>query len=125
MKLLNREAERRIMALEAFQAEEKRALEALGERVRLIYTDGHMEEVRETHRVKVKEVEAATDWFSYVDGYSNRVPELLKVEYLDSGKIWDFEAEARRPPLTKDEIQEITHEIEEEVKKKERRGFFK
>ena len=122
MKISDREIDRRLKALEAFHVEEKKTL---GERVRLVYTDGHTEDVREKHRIKVKEVEAATDWFAYVEGYSKRVPELLKVEYLDSGKIWDFEAEARRPPLTKDEIQEITHEIEEEVKKRERRGFFK
>jgi len=118
MKISDREIERRLMALETAHKEEKKAL---GERIRIVYTDGHAEEVRETQRVKVKEVEAATDWFAYVDGYSNRVPDIQRVEYLESGKVWDFEKEARKPPLSEEEIKAIINEIEEKVMKKEGR----
>lgn len=99
------------------EAEQK----AIGERIRLVYTDGHTEETRESFPVRVEEVGASMKWYAYVEGYSKSLPELQRVEYLDTGEVWDFEEEARKPPMTDEEVQAIKREVEEAIRKNEGR----
>lgn len=112
MKLTDRRIMNRLDEIEASR-------EALGQAVMLVYADGHTEKRRETLTIRELEVEAYIDWSRFVDGWIDTPPELTKVVYLESGEEWDFESEARKPPMTEEEAEEIAREIHEAVTKGE------
>lgn len=67
--------------------------------VKLYYADGRIVETRETVAVISEEIRAYFDWLGYVDNEINDPPNLLKIENLKTGEVWNLEESAREPDL--------------------------
>lgn len=82
------------------------------ERVLLVYSDGREVKTYATVKVVSDCIAAYFDWCRYVEGWCYKPPELVKAIYVDSGEVWDFEESARQPPMTDEEIEDLSVEIE-------------
>lgn len=67
--------------------------------VKLYYADGRIVETRETVAVTSEEINAYFDWLGYVDGKICEPPDLVKIENLKTGEVWDLEESAREPDM--------------------------
>jgi len=89
------------------------------ERVRLIYADGHMEEKLDTLATKTQYIPAFYDYMGEHERGENHHG-IVRVEYQDSGEIWDYEESANKPPMTEEEAEAIMREITEQFEREGR-----
>lgn len=94
------------------QDKRMRELADYEERVLLVYDDGREVKTYATVKVVSDCIAAYFDWCRYVEGWCDKPPELVKAIYVDSGEVWDFEESARQPPMTDEEIEDLSVEIE-------------
>lgn len=89
------------------------------ERVLLIYADGREEKTYASVKVVSEIIAAYFDWCSYVEGERDKPPELVKAIYVDSDEVWNFEEDARKPPMTEDEAYDLMAELDRLAKETE------
>lgn len=98
------------------------------ERVLLVYADGREVKTYATVKVVSEIIAAYFDWCRYVEGWADKPPELIRAIYVDSDEVWNFEEDARKPPMTDDEAYDLMAELDrlaQETELKMKRREFK